>query len=634
MDVTKTTTVASMKGARVQHLLRLRFDQLSPVAYAALALSLAALWLFGRRYGGFIHDASIYALQGLRVLDPQSFAADLFFLHGAQDAYTAFPRLYAVLISLVGAGNAAMLVTIAGQLAFFAAAAWLVWRIAAGPVRWWSLALLAIVSGYYGGLGVFRLAEPFATARTLAEPLVLAALGCTLASRNFAAMAALAAAAVLHPLAAAPGIAAVFLWHALARPGLLWLLPVFAGLIPAAAVVWPGLMQRVDPQWYAAVVERSPHLFVSLWPLADWSRFLWGLCVAWIALRLVDAPARRLVLAVAAVALAGVAASWIAVDLFDNAFATGLQLWRAHWLLQFLAVVLVPVAAAGLWRSDNAGRAAAACLAASCSFGRDELAASIALAAVALALDASQRRWPGWMGEGLLRLALLAALCAASIGLLFEIQFRMPLAYGATRPLAWTDYLAAGATVGGLLPLAVLLWLMAYSRLAYAAAGLATAAFAVSLAAWDAREPWPRFIEQASTGANPFRSALPPGAQVFWPGAHGRTWLALGKPAWVNDDQGAGIVFNRQTAIAYADRKSASRGLHAAIENCAAAALPSCRIEERFAREVCERRDGPDYLVLNARIDGHSAIEWPLPPEVGPGAQSLYLFACGAFRRQ
>src|SRR6185295_20223213 len=94
--------------------------RVSPAAYSALAISLVALWLLGRRYGGFVHDASIYALLGLRVLEPESYAGDLFFVHGAQDAFTVFPWLYALLIGAMGAGNAAMLVTVAGQSAFFA----------------------------------------------------------------------------------------------------------------------------------------------------------------------------------------------------------------------------------------------------------------------------------------------------------------------------------------------------------------------------------------------------------------------------------------------------------------------------------------------------------------------------------
>jgi len=52
------------------------------------------------------------------------------------------------------------------------------------------------------------------------------------------------------------------------------------------------------------------------------------------------------------------------------------------------------------------------------------------------------------------------------------------------------------------------------------------------------------------------------------------------------------------------------------------------RIDVRPARVLCQRRDGPDYLVLNARINGYPTVEWPLPPEIGPGRQSLFLYAC------
>jgi len=613
--------------ASLQQALGLRFRRLSPAAYACLALSLAALWLLGRRYSGISHDASIYVAQGLRRLDPGSYAHDLFFAHGAQDSFTAFPFFYAPLIDALGASGAAMAVTQAGQISFLAAATALVFRVVAGPARWWSLALLALLSGYYGGVGVFRLAEPFATARTLAEPLVVAALACALVGRGRFAFAALAGASALHPLVAAPGITIVLLWLAWERR-LLWPLAlaiVSAGVLAAA---WPDIARPLDPPWFAAAKERSPHLFIAHWLPPDWSRLLWGLCVIWIAARFVEAPVRRLVLVAAACGVAGVAASWIAVDLLDNALAAGLQLWRSHWPMHFLAIVLVPAAVAGLWRSSSAARAAAACVAASCCFGRAELPASAVLVALAVALDAAGRRWPGWPGERNLRLMLVAILCTASVGLLFEIQSRLPAAYGALRSPDWTDYVHAAASVGGLLPLAILLWLAACSRFALAAAGVAAAMFAMSIAAWDARTPWTRFIEQAGVAANPFRDALPPGAQVYWPGPNGRTWLVLGRPAWISTDQGAGIIFNRETAIEYTARKLAVRDLQSAIENCSMVAQPTCRIDARPARELCARRDGPDYLVLNARIDGYGTIEWPLPADIGPGRQSLFLYSC------
>jgi len=619
-------------NARPAHeALGLRFDRLSPAGGAALVLALAALWLLGRRYGGITHDASIYVLQGLRALEPQVFARDLFFVYGAQDAYTVFPRLYALLIGTFGAGHAALMVTIAGQLGFLAAAAALVFRLVRGPARWWSLALLAVVSGYYGGAGVFRIAEPFASARTLAEPLVVAALAGTLGARHVAAFAALALAALLHPLVAASGIAVVFVWHAMARPRLLWTIPALFCAAVLGAAWWPGLALRFDAQWLAAVVERSPHLFLSQWQQPDWSRLLWGYCVARIALRHLEAPARRLVVAVGITTLAGIVASGIAVDLLGDVFAAGLQMWRAHWLLQFSAIVLVPVAAAGLWRSGaeaRAARAAAACIAASCCFGRAELPAAAVLAVLAVALDVSERLRPRWMQETAFRALLLAVIAAAAVGLMFEIQTRLPAAYGASRLPIWTDNLQAATTVGGLLPLAVLLWLAAHSRRSLAAAGAAAAVLALGIVAWDARTPLSRFLERAGGHANPFRAAVRPGAVVFWPGPHARVWLAMGTPTWFSVDQGAGIVFSRQTAMEYERRKLQSHALRAAMEYCDLLATQDCHIDVQAVRALCDWPGGPDYAVLNAALDGRRAVEWILPRDSGPVGRTYRLYAC------
>jgi hypothetical protein len=605
-----------------------RFDRLSPAGYAGLVLAFAALWLLGRRYAGITHDAILYTVLGLRRLDPGALGNDLFFAHGSQDAYTAFPYLYAPLIDALGTGGAAMALTMAGQIGFVAAAAALVFRMVAGPARWWSLVLLAASSGYYGGVGVFRLAEPFATARTLAEPLVLAALALTLSSRHRTALFALAAAAVLHPLVAAPGAAAVFLWHALARPRMFWSIPVLLGTVLGVIALHPGLLLRFDPPWLAVALERTPHLLISQWLLPDWSRLVWGLCVAWLGARFVEAPVRRLVLSAAAIGLAGVAASWIAVDVLGSATAAALQLWRTHWTMHLIAIALVPVATAALWRAGNASRAAAACLAASCCFGRAGLPAAASLAILAVMLDASRNRWPAWMSAAALRLILLGLLGTAAAGLLSDILSRLPPLYTAARPPVWTTYVYAAGSVGGLLPLAALLWFAAHSRFAFAGACMAAGALVLGFAAWDARAPWPRFIERAAAGENPFRKALPAGAQVFWSGSYGRSWLALGRPTWISVDQGAGVVFNRETALQYAARMHASVDLQASIDRCALVEQPACRIDARPARELCDRHDGPDYLVLNARIEGYPAIEWPLPPEIGPGRQSLFLYDC------
>jgi hypothetical protein len=179
------------------------------------------------------------------------------------------------------------------------------------------------------------------------------------------------------------------------------------------------------------------------------------------------------------------------------------------------------------------------------------------------------------------------------------------------------------------------IWLAAYSRYSLAAFALSAAVFALGIAAWDARKPWPRFIERASAGANPFRDALPSDAVLFWPGPYGKSWLALGKPTWISVDQGAGVVFNRATAIEYAGRVRDSAALQSALDNCAMVQQSDCRISAHSARELCARPGGPSHLVLNGQIEGHrAAAQWPLRPAIRSGPPTLYLYACRDLARR
>jgi hypothetical protein len=616
-------------GRPVEEVLGLRFDRLAPSAWAALACALAALWLLGRRYGGITHDATLYLAQGLRRLDPAVFDRDLFFAYGGQDEFTVFPLLYASLIDAFGGGSAAMLVTVAGQVAFLGAAAALVSRLGAGQARWWSLALLAAVSGFYGGQGVFRFAESFATARTLAEPLVLAALALSLAARHGVALAALAAAALLHPLVAASGLVVLYLWHALERPRLFWLLPALGAAALAAAVLWPAATLRFDDAWRDAVIIRSPHLFIALWPVPDLARFVWGVLVIALAARFLENAVLRIAIAAVIASCVAVIATALTVDMLDSALVAALQPWRVHWLMHFLAIALVPFAVVGLWRAGGASRAAAACLSASCCFGRFEMLVAALFVAFAVLLDYAERRRPGWMGERALRLVLVGALAAASVGLMFEMQTRLPPGY-AIRVPAWTDYVPLVGTVG-MLPLALVLWLTACSRWPRAGLVLAIATLATAIAAWDARSPWSRYIEQADGRGHPFQGRITPGATVFWPEPGGPTWHLLRAASWFSVDQGAGIVFNRATAIEYNARREASLELRAGMQNCLYFDRKGCTIKREYAQRMCARPGRPDYLVLNGEITGYPSVEWRLPRELGFGRHALHLYACRDF---
>ncbi|HEX5477926.1 MAG TPA: hypothetical protein VFX09_08725, partial [Burkholderiales bacterium] len=371
-------------------------------------------------------------------------------------------------------------------------------------------------------------------------------------------------------------------------------------------------------------------LFVTHWPLPDWARIFWGLCVARLATRFMEGPARRLVFAVLAVAAAGIAASALAVDFFQNALAAGLQMWRAHWLMHFFAIVTLPVAAAGLWRSGCAARLAAACLVASCCFGRSELPFAALLALAALGLQASERRWPGWMGERHFRPALVVVLAAAATGLLFELQSRLPLEYVSDRAGSWTEYLPASASLAVLLPLSALLWLGVHSRFTRVVPVVAAVLLACSLATWDARKPWSRFVEHETAQTESLRRTLSPGAEVFWAAPSSPAWLLLRTPNWFSADQGAGIVFSRETALEYAARQRASLDLRSANADCLMrAGRQSCAVDALRARALCARRGGPDYLVLDEPVVGRS-FEAQLVDDLGRKPRTFYLYACAA----
>jgi hypothetical protein len=116
---------------------------------------------------------------------------------------------------------------------------------------------------------------------------------------------------------------------------------------------------------------------------------------------------------------------------------------------------------------------------------------------------------------------------------------------------------------------------------------------------------------------------------VFWPGPYGKSWLALGKPTWISVDQGAGVVFNRATAIEYARRVRDSAALQSALDNCTMVQLPNCRINAQPARDLCARPSGPSHLVLNGQVEGQPAVaNWPLRPAIGSGPPALYLYSC------
>jgi hypothetical protein len=597
-------------------LLDLRLEQTVPAFHAMVLV--AALWLMGRRYYGVVHDATLYAAQGLNRLHPQALGQDLFFAHGSQDAYSVFSTLYAPLIGLLGPAGAALACVLLGQVAFLAAG----WALAGRldrTTRWWSLSLLAVTSGYYGGGGVFRFAEPFATARTFAEPLVVAALAALLAGRLRLVLGCLAVATVLHPLVTLPAWAVLAAW-ALATSWRRALLLGAAAVGIGALVV--GFTPAIDTEWKEALLYRSRHLFVSRWFVADLARVAWAAGVAGLAIAAGLQP-RRLLGAVLCVGLGGVLASVVLVDVAHNALAAGAQLWRSLWLLQLLALLLVPSLVVRLWGDGAGGRLAAALVMASCCFGPLEqgwAAGAVGVAALVLWRARDRRTWPS---ERTLKGGYVMALCLAAVGLLFDTQMRLPDPYAQELRPEWREYVRVAGSVGLLLPLGVLLWAATQSRARRGAQAAGMCMLLLAIATWDERGTWSQYVEGYGT-PHPFSRIVGSGTEVYWPAPSSPAWTVLRTRNWLSADQGAGIVFSRTTALEWKARDAVSRRLHNEYKACQIARRDDCPIEPAAARAVCRFANGPAYVVLNGKVEG-----WRALAEDGYPGQTFRLYRCG-----
>ena len=241
----------------------------------ALVVSLMLLWSLRHHYLGLGGDARLYAVQALARAHPSLFN-DLYLRNASQDSYTLFSSLYAPCIGLIGLGNAALTLTLAFKILFFAASWVLARRLFQGVCAFLAVALLILIPGTYGAFGVFQYAEDWLTARSAAEALVVIAIACSMCGRRLSGLLVACGAMVLHPLMALPGLLwLVCLW----LPFRLSALGAAAGILVVLAIAsiasWTPLIAHLvvvmDAAWLEVVRERSQFLLLQFWRANDWS---------------------------------------------------------------------------------------------------------------------------------------------------------------------------------------------------------------------------------------------------------------------------------------------------------------------------------------------------------------------------
>lgn len=597
----------------------------SPSVRLTAILALAATWLLTHRYFGIQHDGLFYAVQALARIDPAAYAHDIFFAHGSQDDFSLFSRIYARLIVAFGLGHAALLGLAAAHLAWALAAWALARQFLSGAALWIGLGLLFALPGHYGSQAesahdVLRYAEGFLTARSWAEPLVLAGVAAAIAGRNKLALTAIAAAAACHPIMALPGM--IFLAGFVPRPSARLLF-----LCAAGAAIIAFLMPEMDAAWLVEVRRRARFVMLDAW---SWGELLEPLAWAGILLAAASRAEAGLAAACRALALAGIGGYYLALlaTASHAALLIQAQPWRCLWLLKLGALIALCMLFARHWRGSAADRWLLLALAAA-ALTAQTLGGPVALALALLA----QRAWTASKSPELPRWLPLAGGIALALVLLESLAAlaQQGLAMG-QRLIEWSNpasVLPRGdlaaffqGPLALLLPLALALLLRLHARNAVAALASALLVLLVAAAGWyRADDPLQRHLFSNSV-ARPFGDQIARDQTVYWQNNLLPTWFLLRQSGYASKEQGASALFSRPAAMATAQRLDRLARFEARMAEPASAPGSLAAL-----RELCTDPT-LDIVILAHPIEGIPAPEWFDPLRKAP----WQLHRCGELR--
>ena len=526
-----------------------------------VCFALLACWLVAHPYRGIVHDALLYTLPALSHLYPESLNQDLFLVHGSQDDFTIFSRIYAPLIHIWSVGLAAMLLLAVAHAVWIWGAARLVIRLIQNRTdSLWALAAVFCLPSFYGGMNALRYGEGFLTPRVLVEGVILHALAFAVSGRFVPAASLLCLAGLLHPLYALGG--AAVLWLLLCFRDRRWLVLGVAAAIATASLAVAGtpvlerLRQSFDGEWWGVIRARNALVVPLEWTAMDWGRILLQLTlVSGAALRL-KGRVRRLLLAVLILSLFSLAISIVGTSGLRNVLLTQVQIWRNLWLLAVCANAATGYLLASLWRElRNPVPSCSLIVLAWFWLPVPWILLPIVVACFGVFLWQFIRPATA-VPRSHNVLYLLAVLVTTLAFSLIELNRVRLVAAGLDGPLRnlYAAFLSFGplhAFLVGLMGFGLWRWGSWRPALTF---GLALSACAATLLVWDTRTPWQKFLEAGGAGTIPFTTALERDAQVFWLHGARETWLWLRRPSYFSIEQGAGALFNRQTALTYAQR--------------------------------------------------------------------------------
>lgn len=601
-------------------------------------------WLVARPYRGIRHDATLYMGQALSHIWPDIFANDVFFAHGSQDQYSVFASLIAKLFEWVGVAPVEALVPLIAH-AVLMLAAFLLIRLdhqCTALEEWLALVAIAAFPHLYDGVSIFAFAEPFLTARTLAEPLCLLGTYLLLSKRWVLSAVALICAGMMHPLITIPVLFVA--WISLCLGDRRWLLAAFLALIPVALALkgtapFDSLFVQYDALWWSQVEDKNPVVLVSKWDVLGWQTVLFDIGVLALASSMTNASLSRLCKAavVAVPMLFGLSA--VGADLFHNMLVTSLQLWRVMWLTHLLALLVLPLVILRLARQEPYGLMVASAIFLAAVATRWSAGwAFIAWSALTLVLHHSRQP----ISRHIVDASVIASLTGAVVICLLIGKAGAETASMIDGATAVSTFLAFITTPVAVLAGALsMLWALnnpqRYRFISWVAL---TAVAGVAVTHWDRRDSWQRYVESSLNTQHPFQKYIEEHQQVYWHDQVQASWLVLKRPSYYSEVQGAGQLFNRGTMEELLRREPEFKGLRLQESMCGLMGSLSgsdvddgCSPTPDLAEEICLKQPGLDFMVFGLKLPRGLVTQWTFTPTSNRKSKTFYLYDCNKFRK-
>ena len=527
-------------------------------ATLSVVLTPVTLWLLMHGYHGLTEDGQIYAFQALARLHPQ-LTADLYLQNTSQDQFTVFSPLYAWHIGLLGLENAARLLTLVFSVWFLAAAWSFASTVTGRDTAWLAVAFLLIVAGGYGASGVFRIFDPFLTARLPAEALTITALGCHVRGMKGLGLLLSLGALFIHPLMALPGLLLIVCLWLPVRVGFIGaiggvLATLAVALIAVNLPTAPHVLTVMDAPWLDVVRERSQFLFLQLWSIHDWDVNAQPfICLGFTAIAAADERIRKLCVVAALVGAAGLAMAFVGSLLGPVALLVQGQAWRWVWISVFIGAALVPFTALQVWRDEKCGPLCALLLVSGWTLPGADGTACVTLALIF------------WLTRAHIssRLTTYFRWASAAIGAAIVVWILTKCWVIVSPPTPPSGHASLGVVqiqnmfalrIPAVLLGALVWWGIRASQTNRVPMFLSAMLAAFSILIFPAAFKQPRTLAAAADIHEfaDWENVIPPTSTVLVAPPHdvgAFVWFTLGRPNYLALDQSAGVVYSRATAF-------------------------------------------------------------------------------------